>query len=242
MMIETMNKLAGAGISFLPTGSDKLPDFNLLPIVLNEYGNSTLNKHGNPVHEWTRFQREIPSAQWIRKWRNAWGIAIIGGKVSGNLYCMDFEAKDHKHGPMESIYPEWEKLVKAELIRLGYPELFAQFPITKRMRSWLLPGRVILMTENRLLIASSKLKRRADMPSVLHRLDMRWSKAIIPDPPPFLSIYTKRWFQLEYLSTPQWRFPMSQPTKYSLEILGFVPLASYCREMTIISGAITTRF
>ena len=132
-MIETMNKLAGAGISFLPTGSDKLPDFNLLPIVLNEYGNSTLNKHGNPVHEWTRFQREIPSAQWIRKWRNAWGIAIIGGKVSGNLYCMDFEAKDHKHGPMESIYPEWEKLVKAELIRLGYPELFAQFPITKTM-------------------------------------------------------------------------------------------------------------
>ena len=122
-----------AGISFLPTDSDKLPDFNLLPIALNEQGNPKLNKHGNPIHEWTRFQREIPSAQWIHKWPNAWGIAIIGGKVSGNLYCMDFEAKDHKHGPMESIYPEWEKLVKAELIRLGYPDLFGQFPITKTM-------------------------------------------------------------------------------------------------------------
>jgi hypothetical protein len=59
------------------------------------------------------------------------GIAIIGGQVSGNLINLDFEGKDHSHTPMESVYPDWEKLASEALARLGIGPLFEKMPVTK---------------------------------------------------------------------------------------------------------------
>ena len=59
------------------------------------------------------------------------GIATIGGAVSGNLFTLDFEAKDHVHQPMEPVYRQWEKMGRTALKKLGMEHLFDTIPMIK---------------------------------------------------------------------------------------------------------------
>ena len=182
---EMMVQLANAGVSFVPVGSDKLPAFNLLPIETDEQGNPILNERGNPKHEWTRFQSEIPSAEWIRKWRNAWGLAIIGGKVSGNLFCVDFEAKDHNQAPMECVYQEWKRLVKAERKSDEPPYLF---PISKTMSGgihvrWRVEGDYNLVNEKLSFAWSGDTKNGKPIANCLIEAKAEGGYALCPPSP-----------------------------------------------------------
>ena len=181
---EMMVQLANAGISFVPVGSDKHPAYSLLPIAVDEHGKFIVNESGNYAHEWTRFQSEIPSAEWIRKWRNAWGIAIIGGKVSGNLFCLDFEAKDHKHEPMESVYQEWKKLVKAER-KSDAPHLF---PVSKTMSGgihvrWRVKGDYNLVNEKLAFAWSGDSKNSKPIANCLIEAKAEGGYALCPPSP-----------------------------------------------------------
>jgi hypothetical protein len=63
------------------------------------------------VNEWKHLEERLPTADEVKEWwagRHPPGIAIIGGKVSGNLEQLDFDYL------AEAIYPEWCALVRAE--------------------------------------------------------------------------------------------------------------------------------
>lgn len=105
---ETAIELTRSGMSLVPTNAHKKPDFDLLPIEYDE--------KGKPKRVWTPFQIEIPSDEWLHKWfvvHSPWGIATIGGKVSGDLEILDF---DVKRG--DCFYEEWSQIIQAEALEL----------------------------------------------------------------------------------------------------------------------------
>lgn len=63
-----------------------------------------------PAIAWTEFQRRLPDEDEITRWfgNEQWGVGVVGGKVSGHLEIIDFDAD------AESVYPAWAELVEAE--------------------------------------------------------------------------------------------------------------------------------
>ena len=86
----------GAGLSVVPCDQvEKRPVGYLLPT--DDEG----------MHVWEPFQEDIADQATLKRWfsKGKHGIGIIGGKVSGNLEIIDFDAPE--------LYPEWEELVNA---------------------------------------------------------------------------------------------------------------------------------
>jgi putative DNA primase/helicase len=75
-----------------------------------------------PSVEWKQFQQRPATAnQLIRLFANGrYGIAILGGAVSGNLEILDFD----RHARI--IFPAWSELVEAEA-----PGLLPQLPVIR---------------------------------------------------------------------------------------------------------------
>jgi putative DNA primase/helicase len=97
-----------AGLSVIPIKRDgsKAPDGLLLPRVLRDDG----KYHAT----WDPYKQRMPSEAEIDRWfrgTNGPGVGVIGGKVSRNLECIDFDTD------AELIFPAWCDLVEAE--RLG---------------------------------------------------------------------------------------------------------------------------
>jgi len=94
--LEAALTYTGAGLSVLPCDQvEKMPVVDLLP------------QYEDKEHSWKPLQTEIADRDDLKKWfgqRNS-SIGIIGGKVSGNLEIIDFDAPE--------LYPEWEELVNA---------------------------------------------------------------------------------------------------------------------------------
>lgn len=108
-LIEIATELTQAGLSVIPTDAKKIP-----------------------IGKWGEFQIKIaPPDKIPEMFAHAQAIALIGGKVSENLYQMDFEGKDHDHKPMKSVFPDWSERAQAELTRLGHPHLFDMFVVVK---------------------------------------------------------------------------------------------------------------
>src|SRR5205807_1909501 len=60
-----------------------------------------------PTITWERFQKAPPPENAVRAyWREEPGIAIIGGRVSGNAECIDFDRSD--------LFAPWAELVEAQ--------------------------------------------------------------------------------------------------------------------------------
>ena len=109
LLINTALKLTHIGISVVATDAGKLP-----------------------VIKWGPFQERIATDDEVIAMfthPKAQGIAMIGGRVSGNLFTLDFEGKDHDHNPMPSVYPLWAEMAQAELARLGMADLFFKIPV-----------------------------------------------------------------------------------------------------------------
>lgn len=91
MLISAAVELAAKGFSVVPVNAEK-------------------RARGS----WKRYQTEIADEGTIRSWRPA-GIAVVGGKVSGNLCQMDFEAKDSDGNPMPCVFDEWRRIIPETL-------------------------------------------------------------------------------------------------------------------------------
>lgn len=102
--ISTALELTQNGLSVLPTQQDKRPVGG----------------------KWGHLQQDIASEQDIKRMfgnGQAKGIGIIGGKISGQLYQMDFD--DHKD--LGCVFKEWKALV----IAAGHKVLFDSLVIHK---------------------------------------------------------------------------------------------------------------
>jgi hypothetical protein len=96
----------GAGLSIVPISRDgsKLPASRLLPEEIDEAS-------GEINRVWKPFQSRIATEQEVRGWCDRPkppGIAIVGGRVSGNLEHLDFDED------AATIFPQWCDLVESE--------------------------------------------------------------------------------------------------------------------------------
>jgi putative DNA primase/helicase len=91
------------GLSFIPIQTDgtKMPAFILLPPVWDE------NK-GRDTHPWNGYRKRRPTYDelkiWFRESRYEYGIAILGGSISGNLEILDLDNWD--------VVAPWMRLVE----------------------------------------------------------------------------------------------------------------------------------
>lgn len=84
-----------AGLSFIPISADqtKQPAFELLPKVPSENG-------GRPRGRWSIFRERQPAVKEVSRWFSDWssgceyGLAIIGGRISGGLEIIDIDTID----------------------------------------------------------------------------------------------------------------------------------------------------
>lgn len=100
-MYEMAKKLVAAGISVLPVGKGKRPLSAKLP----------KGADGKPT--WKPYQSKRPSVATLESWFDSargvkpFGIATIGGQVSGGLEIIDFDVKSGLFW-----YPEWSQVVQ----------------------------------------------------------------------------------------------------------------------------------
>lgn len=93
-----------AGLSFLPIEADrsKCPAFNLLP-------KEWCNRRQREVATWNPLKSRLPTDEEVFRWFDRsevlceTGIAIVAGKVSGNLEILDFDTAD-------LIEPFWKRV------------------------------------------------------------------------------------------------------------------------------------
>jgi hypothetical protein len=62
------------------------------------------------LDKWGTYQQRLPTEDELRDWfgDGRWGVGIVGGKVSGHLEHIDFDAR------ADEIFPAWSALVEAE--------------------------------------------------------------------------------------------------------------------------------
>jgi putative DNA primase/helicase len=95
-----------AGLSLIPIARDgtKAPDGRLLPEVPDK-------DTGKRRRSWDPFREAPPSERQVRRWYD-WpdppGIAVVGGRPSGNLEQIDFDRD------ADTIFPAWCQLVEEE--------------------------------------------------------------------------------------------------------------------------------
>lgn len=122
---DIATRMVAGGISIFPTGWNKLPDFDSLPL---EQDPDT----AKGTRTWGPFKNRLATSSEVRNWyrgRNgsAPGIARVHGAVSGNAETIDFDCPD-------SFVVEWEKIVEsqspglvARLTRIRTPRPGTQF-------------------------------------------------------------------------------------------------------------------
>ncbi len=69
-----------------------------------------------PVVKWSIYRDRFPTEQEVANWPKGDGVAMVGGAMSGNLLCLDF---DEKNDPKKTITKEFFDLLK----EWGYSEL-----------------------------------------------------------------------------------------------------------------------
>jgi putative DNA primase/helicase len=101
-----------------------------------------------PLSAWKHYQRQLPSEDQVRFWwkGGAKGIAIIGGSVSGNLECIDFDRGE--------LFVPWKDLVEAQapglvarLCVVQTPREPAGFHVRYRCSAAEVPGNLKLAQE-----------------------------------------------------------------------------------------------
>jgi len=165
-LCEVAIELAKAGLSVIPTDEKKIP-----------------------IGKWGDFQVRIATPENFTRMfanPNASSMALVGGRVSGNLYQLDFEGKDYAHKPMCPVYPAWSEQAKTNLARLGHPSLFEKLPIVRTRNNgyhvrWRVSGNVDLKTERLALGWSGDLdKKDKPIPNLLIESKSEGGYAIIP--------------------------------------------------------------
>lgn len=81
------------------------------------------------IPEWTTFKNRLPTAEELTQWfPTEMGVAVICGKVSGNLETLDFEKPE--------VFEQWQELVNAV-----QPNLMSKLVVTMTPGKYGLPGR-----------------------------------------------------------------------------------------------------
>jgi hypothetical protein len=107
-----------AGLSVIPIRPDgsKRPLAEALPRVWDA-------DQGKYVSSWTPFQERLANEDEVRGWVRlvpGLGLAVLGGKVSGGLECLDFDQD------ADTLFPAWCDLVRAEA-----PGLLVRLTVTR---------------------------------------------------------------------------------------------------------------
>lgn len=100
--------LRDAGLSIIPIAKTKRPAYWLLPEETDADGNVVINERtGRPKRIWEPFQLRIADKATVRRWFHEDGlnVAIIGGRVSGNLNILDFDID------AATVYPTWREQI-----------------------------------------------------------------------------------------------------------------------------------
>jgi Bifunctional DNA primase/polymerase, N-terminal len=88
-VLDTARRVVAAGLSCMPIATDgsKAPAWHLLPTAWDE-------QQQRDTHVWKPYQTRLPSPEERQRWfaRGDVGIAVIGGRVSGNLEMLDIDA------------------------------------------------------------------------------------------------------------------------------------------------------
>jgi putative DNA primase/helicase len=104
-----------AGCSLIPVAADgtKRPAAWLLPKIWDQYA-----RRWKPT--WKPLQSYLPTEADLRRWfaKRPVGLALIGGRISGGLEILDFDALD--------IFGPWCQMVEALC-----PGFFGQLPVTQ---------------------------------------------------------------------------------------------------------------
>lgn len=99
-ILQAALSYAHSGLSVIPTGKDKLPEFNLLP----RYPDT---QSGEMKPTWEPFTQYIADDETLNKWFGNGchaNIAVVAGMVSGGLCNIDFDEA--------RFYPTWKQNVK----------------------------------------------------------------------------------------------------------------------------------
>jgi hypothetical protein len=119
-ILDIAGEYAEAGLSVIPirANGSKKPDGRALP----------RNEKNEPI--WSPFQREIAGPdERQRMFSNSCGIAIVGGRVSGNLEILDFDN--------EQFYERFMRLVKDA----GKLDVIQRLPLIRTPAGWHIPYR-----------------------------------------------------------------------------------------------------
>lgn len=123
-----------AGISVIPLNpaGDKKPHWEMLPL---------LEVNGETKRRWFPFKKAIAAAADLERWfrpERPCAIGVVGGVVSGNLECLDFDWE------AATLYPEWRSLVEEHepglLDRLTIHATPKGFHVWYRCQGVIIPG------------------------------------------------------------------------------------------------------
>lgn len=89
MVNPALDAMLKAGLSVIPTASDKRP----------------------ALSAWKAFESRIPTPEEVRSWAPAHGLGVICGAVSGGLFCIDI---DQKNDPSKRLMRDYLGLIKEQ--------------------------------------------------------------------------------------------------------------------------------
>ena len=102
---EEREAVKAAALEYLAAG------LSVLPIHIGEKLADKL-----PQGKWEKWQTERATPEQVTKWAPwgsyALGVGILGGRISGNLWILDFDLE------AEELYPAWRALLAAEYLSL----------------------------------------------------------------------------------------------------------------------------
>jgi putative DNA primase/helicase len=148
-----------AGLSVVPVAGDgsKRPDGRVLPRELDE-------RAGREKATWAPYQQRLATEAELGRWfgnGDPRGVAVLGGAVSGNPECLDFDRD------AETIFPQWCALVEAEALGLVARLSVARTPkpgyhVRYRVADFTVPGNTKLAALSQADQAEEKRKAKEE--------------------------------------------------------------------------------
>lgn len=113
-MLTAARALREAGLSFIPSyPQNKSPAWHLLPILTDDAGQPVINpRNEKPKREWRSFMQRQPTPEEIETWfgNGRLNLAVVCGRVSGNLQVLDFDYD------AAETFPQWQASINPDLL------------------------------------------------------------------------------------------------------------------------------
>ena len=125
--LEAAMSYVAAGLSVIPIKPNglKQPASNLLPVISEDV-------EGCPRRSWRPFVATRPTPELLQRWFGGWGnlcgIAVVGGRVSGNLEAIDIDQTELIEPWLDSVRTEAPNLLdRLVLVQTPRPGLHCYY-------------------------------------------------------------------------------------------------------------------